>query len=396
MDPLARVESLLAEVIGLDPASIGRRALEVSVRNAMQAARAASLDEFVASLTGSAAMERLVDAAVVPESFFFRDAGSFEFLRRFARDEWRGNVLRVLSIPCAAGEEPYSIAMALREAGLPPSRARIDAVDIRAGAVAAAEAAVYRPSAFRGEEALRARTRWFEPASGNRFALGPAFRGSVRFRRGNLLDPALLAGETFDVIFCKNLLIYLHDDARRFALAQLDRLLAPEGKLFVGPSEVGWVQNAGGFASAGDARAIVLARRARPRQEPDALKPRPADHERRARLQPAPPVQQPHPTLDDVRSLAGSGHIREASVIARDLLRMRGPSEELLALLGLLAYARGEDGEGEQWMDRALYLNPRNVEALTFLALARERSGHGEAAALLRERAQRAEAESHA
>lgn len=388
MDPLARVESLLSETIGLDPSSIGRRALEMSVRKAMHAAHAQSLDDYVSSLARPAEVDRLVDAVVVPESFFFRDAGSFAFLRRFVRDEWRGHVLRVLSIPCAAGEEPYSIAMALREAGLPPSRVRIDAVDIRAGAIAAAEAAVYRPSAFRGEEALRARERWFEPA-GNSFALGPAFRGSVRFRRGNLLDPALLAGETFDIVFCKNLLIYLHEDARRRVLAQLDRLLAPDGRLFVGPSEVVWVQNAGGFACAADARASALSRRERPVSTP----PVPVQMPVRER---APQPVQAAPTVEDVRTLAGHGRIGEAGAVAQNLLRTRGPSDELLVLLGLLAYARGEDGEGAQWMDRALYLNPRNVEALTFLALERERRGDAEAAALLRGRAQRAEAESHA
>jgi chemotaxis protein methyltransferase WspC len=382
VDPLARVESLLAETIGLDASSIGRRALESSVRTAMQSSSVETIDDYVASLARTAELERLIDAVAVPESYFFRDVGSFDYLRRFARD-WRGGVLRILSLPCAAGEEPYSIAIALLEAGLAPPQFRIDAVDVRASAIAAAESATYRPNAFRGEEALRVRERWFTPCASG-FALAPHLRETVRFRRGNLLDPLLLAGETFDVVFCKNLLIYLHEEARQRALAQLERLLAKDGRLLVAPSEMVWLQANSGYRRAGDAPALALRRHPVGGQAPPPVLP----PMRQARA----PVAPQEPTLDHIRNLAGSGQLHEASAIAHDFLRTRGPSDELLALLGLLAYARGDEAEGQRLMDRALYLNPQNVEALTFLALARERDGDVEAAARLRGRALRAEA----
>lgn len=388
MTSLDGIESLLRDAIGLDVQSVGRHVVEAAVRATMDAAGAPTVDDYAPMLRDTRELDRLIDAVAVPESSFFRDPGSFEYLRELVTREWQSSgVLRVLSIPCAAGEEPYSIAMTLLDAGLPPSRFSIDAVDVREGAIAAARAGVFRPSAFRNDAAIAARERYF-----SNLQLNESVRDLVRFRRGNLLDPALLTGETFDVVFCKNLLIYFTEDARCSAVAQLQRWLTPSGLLFAGASEIAWLQSAGGFMAAGGSSAMALRKRvARARTSRVArasMRNTAALATRNAQLTIA-------ASLVEARALAGNGRLAESAEIANAWLRANGPSDEVYVILGLVAFARRNDLEGRALMERALYLNPDNVEALTFMALERERDGDAATAALLRERARRAEA-SHA
>ena len=383
MTSLGGIESLLCDAIGLDVQSVGRHVVETAVRAAMNAAGAETIEEYEPMLSDEREMHRLIDAVAVPESSFFRDPGSFEYLRQFVTREWQGSgVLRVLSIPCAAGEEPYSIVMTLLDAGLPPSRFTIDAVDIRASALDVARAGVFRASAFRNDAALAAREKYF-----SNFELTASVRDRVRFHRGNLLDPSLFAGDSFDVVFCKNLLIYFTEDARCRAVAQLQRWLTQSGRLFAGASEMAWLQSAGGFAGAGSAEAMALRKKV-PRARSVRLSVRKVP--KVGGLKPTAPL-----TLADARSLAGIGKLNDAAEVANAWLRAHGPTDEAFVILGLVAFARRDDLAGRVLMERALYLNPDNVEALTFLALEHERAGDASNAALLRERARRAEA-SHA
>ena len=107
-------------------------------------------------------LQALIEEVVVSESWFFRDERPFDCLREYIRKRWLDNPLqppvRVLSLACAGGEEPYSIAMVLQDLGLPARRFEIDAVDISNRGLAVARRGVYSLNAFRGVDAdFRAR-----------------------------------------------------------------------------------------------------------------------------------------------------------------------------------------------------------------------------------------------
>ena len=184
---------------------------------------------------------RCVDAMATHESLFFRDGTPFETLKTLlpavATARPAGAPLRAWCAACSTGQEPYSLAILAREvahllAGRP---VEITATDMSEGALAKARAGVY--SAFEVQRGLSSerRDRWMRPHAAA-FEVKPEIRSAVTFRRHNLLDGSL-AGGPFDIVFCRNVLIYFDRDRKAKVLDQIARAMAPDGVLFLGSSE---------------------------------------------------------------------------------------------------------------------------------------------------------------
>jgi chemotaxis protein methyltransferase WspC len=192
-----RIEHLLRRRIGLDSQSIGSASIKRAVWLRMESLGLGRLEDYERLLEGSRAeWNQLVESVVVTETWFFRDPLVFAAFVRLVLEEWLPShpaaPLRLLSIPCASGEEPYSLVMALLDAGVPPDRIQIDAVDISARALARAERGVYGKNSFRGKD-LTFCDRYFQPSKEG-FVLEPAVRNCVRFFRGNLFSNDLQPG----------------------------------------------------------------------------------------------------------------------------------------------------------------------------------------------------------
>src|SRR5688500_13658176 len=141
--------------------------------------------------------------------------------------------LKLWSMPCSTGEQPYSLAMSLLDAGL-PAGFTILASDLSTKALARARAAVYRRQTVAGVPPALLR-RHFERGVAQEDGLvrvSSKVRRHVAFRRLNLIDLPDL-GQRFDVIFCRNLLIYFDPAAQQIALDALQRHLAEGGYLFI-------------------------------------------------------------------------------------------------------------------------------------------------------------------
>jgi chemotaxis protein methyltransferase WspC len=245
-----RFKTWLFRETGIDAHSLGINALERAVLERVRATRAASpaaglldgaVDAYWQQLSDSPD-ERLalVEALVVPETWFFRDREAFVALARLANQKLArdpARVLRVLSVPCSSGEEPYSAAMALLDVGIGAERFTIDAMDISARAIGLAQKAVYGRNSFRGGE-LGFRERHFSPTDGG-WALNERIQQTVRFAQANLFETSHNAGARYDFIFCRNVLIYFQRDAQDRAIHLLDARLAEGGMIFVGPAETG-------------------------------------------------------------------------------------------------------------------------------------------------------------
>ena len=224
----------------MDAASVGSSQIQRSIRLRMKSHGLKRHLDYGELLQSSAAeWDELVESVVVTETWFFRDAEPFSALLGLVQEWLSANAagrVRLLSVPCSSGEEPYSLAMTLLDGGIAPARFEVDAVDISARALARAERAVYRKNSFRGKN-LQFRSRHFQ-STGEGFVLKPEVRKTVRFCQGNLLAENLrTANANYDFIFCRNLLIYFDRPTQQKALSKIGSLLAPEGVLFVGAAE---------------------------------------------------------------------------------------------------------------------------------------------------------------
>lgn len=412
---LHAIESLLAQHIGLDAESVGHDLIARAVRERQKSSGAEGPDAYLALLGSSPAeLQALVEAVVVSETWFFRDAEAFATLAREATGPWLvanpSPTLRVLSLPCATGEEPYSIAMALLDAGFPSARLEIEGADVSEQALVRARRGVYGNNSFRAND-VSFRERHFEPVP-----LGHRLRDDVRavvsFRVANLLDADITLGVgRYAAVFCRNVLIYLDRAGQRRALDVLTRLLAAGGLLFVGPSETSLLPRdfvplnvplAFGFRKAArrapsqaarlvqrDARPLAPpAPPAPPRQTPNARRPAsPSPSPTSARSAPEPRTADEH--LELVARLADRGELGEADRRCADHERRYGSSPRLFYLMGLLREARGELDQAAACHKKALYLEPQHEEALTHLALLLDKQGDAAGAERLRQRARR-------
>jgi chemotaxis protein methyltransferase WspC len=432
---LHAIERLLAEHIGLDAESVGHELIARAVHDRQKSSGALGPDAYLALLASSRAeLQALIEAVVVSETWFFRDAAAFATLAREATGPWlaanASPTLRVLSLPCATGEEPYSIALALIDAGFPPGRLEIDGADVSEQALVRARRGVYGNNAFRGNDSSF-RERHFEPVP-----LGHRLRDDVRavvsFRKANLLDADVTLGMgQYAAIFCRNVLIYLDRASQRRALDVLARLLGAGGLLFVGPSETSLVPHdflplhvpqAFGFRKAAAVRpdasqaAPRLVRRATrplapatpralPRQIPSARRPPSPSPNPTATRDTAPAstrssaargltaaVAEPCDAdehLELVARLADRGELGEAARRCADHERQYGSSARLFYLMGLLREAQGELDQAAAYHKKALYLEPQHEGALTHLALLLDKQGDSAGAERLRQRARR-------
>jgi len=410
------IENLLRQIIGLDAASIGSTLIERVVRLRMKRLSVENVEEY-RRLIQSSAQERteLIEAVVVTETWFFRDREPFSVFVRLVQQEWLpvhpGGVLRVLSVPCASGEEPYSLAMALLDAGLPPDGFQIEGIDISSRALECAERAVYGKNSFRGED-LAFRSRHFRETKEG-YALDPAVRRRVWLHRGNLLGDDFMTGSAnYDFVFCRNLLIYFDSATQRTAFEKLGRLLAPGGILFVGPAEIPLALENGfastgipmafacwklGAAAAGFATSRTRAARAA-KFAPTYPAPLPARLPREQFLLRGGPGSLPQAgaprtvpvDLALARTLADRGNLKEAAEICQAYLRRHGPSAQAYFLLGLMHDATGHTHAADYYR-KALYLQPDHYETLWQMALLSQKNGDLAQARAFKRRAQRAQ-----
>ena len=175
------------------------------------------------------------------ETYFFRETRQFEVLIDHVLPERRtaapSRPLRLLSAGCSSGEEPYSLAIALHDAGLPLAGRswEIDACDLNPDRIARAREALYDETSLRACDPER-RRRYFT-AEGARFRLKDRYRAGLRFFQANLLAPGFALDRPYDAILCRNLLIYFCDAAFDRLIGLFARALAPGGYLFLGHSE---------------------------------------------------------------------------------------------------------------------------------------------------------------
>jgi chemotaxis protein methyltransferase WspC len=382
------IEQLLSERAGLDTEVLGAHAIDRAIAARVAARATDGLDDYLRLLqTSESEFDNLVEELAVLETWFFRDSGPFDFLAEYAKGR---QSLRAVSAACATGEEAYSIAMALLEAGLPPGRFTVDACDISRRALQTASRAVYPANSFR-EGWRNCRSRWFAQIAGG-FALSPEIAHLVRFHRDNLLHPAFLAAQApYDVVFCRNLLIYFRPKAQDSVVRLIGQLLSNDGVVFTGHAEVSILLRQG-YQPAGQPRSFAC-RKAVPELHPAPVRKidRPAPPTP-ASVLPAPPAPESPPETDSgcllqkARQLADAGALEDASLLCRQL-QLQGFGADAYYLEGVINEACDRLDLAEECFRKSLYLNPAHYVSLVQMSLLCERRGDPVRAKLFRDRA---------
>jgi chemotaxis protein methyltransferase CheR len=405
-----RFSQLLLNRCGLFFPERRRPEIELGVRHAFAASTCANLDEYYQLVQDPFAnaldVDRLINAVTINETHFFRDTAQFDALYYHVLPDLIERkrslrTLRIWSAGCASGEEPYSLAMLLRDL-LPDVdewAITILGTDINTEALARARQGIFGEWAFREERAKQWRARFFKPI-GNRYELLPNVKRMVSLSRLNLVEPCYPAYETntmfLDLILCRNVTIYFSEATTQQVIDRLYDALSVGSWLAVGHSEPSLFAYRR-FQARNFKDTLIYQRTDQPTQLPtdwqqfmssqSPIPPAPGKPPVAAPSKPLSlPVKPPTPTLPPPRSapieraapqdlferaseLIEYGHSAEARLELLKLLTNRPNHAPALALLGQACANLGEWAAAEQWCRQALKLDNLFLSAYYTLAL---------------------------
>ena len=363
-----RIEALLGALLrsrlGYDkPPSPTRLRDELSALAAERQCDPALLLERVWRTGDPDVLSRLVHAATVPHTSFFRHPEQLDRLVGRLRDmSATGRALRIWCAGCATGEEAYSIAILAERAGVP---VRVLGTDVRTSAIEVARRGEYSARRALGVPGADALGGWRAP---------PNLRASVRFEVASLVDrdPAGTAG-TFDAILCRNVLLYFDRDTAASVLATLAGRLARGGSILVAPvesliplpEELEPDEAPGFLRHARRQRAEAVAPRAR------RPAPRPDSRERRS------PSVAPPGALDDAARELAAGDFAGAETTLHRVLDREPANSRAWFLLGEALAQRGEINQARAAFEHAARHaeSSADEDAGTVVAAARARAG---------------------
>ena len=184
----------------------------------------------------------VVDAMMTNESFFFRDGKPFEQFRqlvlpRLLQNRAMQRSFRIWSAACSTGQEPYTLAMILKEeaAKLAGWKVEIVGTDLSSDALERAEQGIYSQFEVQRGLPITLLIKYFTQV-GDRWQISPELKKCITFRALNLLSDYSALG-SFDVVFCRNVLIYFDQATKAKILEKISRLMAADGVLYLGGAE---------------------------------------------------------------------------------------------------------------------------------------------------------------
>lgn len=427
--PFEEIKNLLHRSIGLDAGTVGESSIDRAINHRMRETKNTSPGGYLKFIEKDAEeLDELIEEVVVPETWFFRNVTPFEVLRekalelhaRISKTNGRGAIkedcgpLKVLSIPCSTGEEPYSLAITLHEAGLKSNDFEIDAVDVSKRALRKARRAIYGKHSFR-EQNLDLQNRYFDKLQSG-FRLSSTIRDCVSFRKGNvLIDSICPKNEYYHIIFCRNLLIYFDRNTQRLILDKLSAILKEGGLLFVGHAETGQIDKKY-FSKIPTSKAFAFQKNKSGEKSPliAVNDPQPVDKLKgiydqlvevtRKDVELSKKINKTtrsnfkvrkHKAASEsiflkVNQLINTGHLLDAVKLCEDYLEGDPENSDAYYYLGLISNLQGGVGGAETLLRKAIYLSPNNHKALALSAVLAEQRGDMAGAESFRRREKKA------
>lgn len=410
------IYTYLHNITGIDANSIGEEAVDRVVKARMTVGGYKIIDEYLFYLNDSSQeRQAFINDVTVPETWFFRDGEPFKLLENYATKTWVpaiGKKFKILSIPCSTGEEPYSIAMALLSAGLSPKSFVIDAVDINTRVLDYASRGLYGKNSFRGSDLLF-RDKYFSD-TGAGYEIVDEVKSVVNFYHKNIISPDfMLDAGPYNIVFCRNLLIYFDLETKEKAIKSLHRLLLSDGFIFFGHADTGRMvhglfesmRHPGAFAyqpaypaknemakSKAAAMSVVTADISavemlfsRPIISRPAVDKKLVVEQQR--------VEEKHEdalSIDEVQILADKGDLGKAMELCVAYILKNPLEADAYCLHGIIFLAQSENDKAQVSFKRAIYLDPSHYQALVHLSILAVERGDSQAVTNYRARIERA------
>lgn len=334
----------------------------------------------------------LLELVIVSETWFFREEASIDYAVDFIKERIQRKIVRVIDIPCCTGEEAYSLAIALIKKGVSYEKVKIDAIDVSRESIERAQVGIYGSNSFRSKEkAMESIKSTYFNQKGKTFVVNDHVKQYIQFHVGNILDQQFMQSlGKYDIVFCRNLFIYLDFSAQAKALQIFKSMLLPNGLLFCGATEFeilrrhGWeVANLLSFCSFTPPP---------PKQINDLKMDHFIDANKLESLISVPfnTIQKRH--LEEASKLANQGMYDEALKKCQKYISGDGRTDsEAYFLMGVIEHACQHIDIAENCFLKTIYLKPNHMEALTYLALLAEQRGDLKHAELYRQRLERME-----
>ncbi len=241
----AYLSKLLNERSGLQLAGDKQYLIESRLLPVARQHNCGSIGDLVSKLKSFAEeplRQRVTEAMTINESFFFRDKIPFErfqdtILPYMLKARASSRRLRIWCAAASTGQEPYSLAMVLRQKAAEVAGWKIDivATDISSEVLEKARSGLYTQFEVQRGLPIQLLLKFFKQ-EGDQWQVSKELRDMVQFRQHNLLDEFSSLGQ-FDVIFCRNVLIYFDGKTKEDVLTRISRSLAPDGHLMLGAAE---------------------------------------------------------------------------------------------------------------------------------------------------------------
>jgi len=392
------LKEYMQKTIGLNPDSLCQNIWLSSIHKRMKATNCQSVEEyFHEKLKGIKETQELVELLTIPETWFFREQEAFDYfkehLQKFYVDKPLAKPLHILCLPASTGEEPYSIAISLLDAGMRSGQFMIEGVDVSRQGLKFAERGCYGLNAFRKIQPQELSEHFVEGEEG--YQIVDRIKKMVRFRYGNAMEPAsILPGHTFDFIFCRNLLIYLTQDVQRQLLHYFRSSLEQNGRLILGAAELDKARHVG-FIPEYSGKCCAFRK---PLTEEKRLEEKQAFFQRCKNgelIETMDAAMEKKSEMDqemrnEVKKMANEGRVDEALINIDSYLKKFPFDAKGYFLKGLIQHSRRNEAEAEEAFKNALYLDPKQKESLTYLSLIYTGRNEPEKAKLYKKRAEEA------
>jgi len=401
------IKKKIENEIGADVELLGIKSVETAVASEMRANGIKKVKDYINIIDNDyLKFNLLIEKIVVPKTWFFRNKDSFLYLKNNFLLKWRmnkNNFLNVLSIPCSTGEEPYSIAATLIEGGLKKQDFHIDAFDISQKSISIAKKGVYSKRHTHIEDLPYA--KGYIHCKEDNYIVDDRLSETVSFKKYNLMN--LNKRKKYDIIFCRNIFIYLNNEAREIVLENLKKILKKEGVIFTGHAEIGIFLNSG-FNKVNSKNSFVCKIGDNGNNENIVNK---VHVKRKKRIKKRVVVSNKQLVFrndiekdkkvlkndneellrEKIINLSDSGKYDEAMALCNEYLNKYSLNAEIFCIRGLIYQLKNDFDEAENDFTKAIYLDPYYYEALLHKSNLLTRKGKNEKAEMYRVRAKRVE-----